>query len=139
LPGASFTLNVRVSPGLRLGSPVSPTLLASSTLLAPVVTGAGGSPASATGSWSKGVSVLSTIISCSMVPRFFTRKVTSPAGAELSNGTMLIGPDGPESSSTTSTGAEPWTITVCGVGDPTATPPSPAPGAGAGGAHAASV
>ena len=45
----SLTVKVRVSPGFRFGSPVSPTLLASSTLSAPVVTGAGGSPPSATG------------------------------------------------------------------------------------------
>ena len=85
-------VKVRVSPGWRLGSPVSPTLASSSTLSAPVVTGAGGSPASATGSWSNGVSVLRTIISCSIVPRFFTTNVTSPAGALSTNGTSDIGP-----------------------------------------------
>ena len=42
-------VKVRVSPGLRLGSPVSPMLVSSLTLLAPVVTGAGGSPASVIG------------------------------------------------------------------------------------------
>jgi len=38
------TVKVRVSPGLRLGSPVSPMLASSLTLLPPVATGAGGSP-----------------------------------------------------------------------------------------------
>ncbi len=83
--------------------------------------------------------VLSTIISCSIEPRFFTLNVIEPAGAELSKGASPIGPDGPESVNTTSTGAGPCTSTVCGAPPATATPPSPAPGAAIGAAQAAAV
>src|SRR5512141_1159840 len=85
-------VNVRVSPGWRLGSPVSPTLSASSILSAPLVTGTGGSPESAIGILSNGVSVFNTTISCSIVPLFLTTNVTSPAGALLIAGTRVIGP-----------------------------------------------
>ena len=74
-------VKVRVPPGSRSGSPVSPTLVSSETLLAPVVTGAGGSPALLIGILSKGMLVLRTTASWTMVPLFLTTKVTSPAGA----------------------------------------------------------
>src|SRR6202142_3226317 len=100
-PAVMFLMvKVRVSPGLRLGSPVSPMLVSSETLLAPVLTGTGGSPPSVTGSLSNGTLVLRTTASWSMVPVFFTTKVTSPAGAGGGDTVMLIGPARPAGSDT---------------------------------------
>src|SRR5437868_3401477 len=95
-PAVMFLIvNVRVVPGFRFGSPVSPLLSVSLTLLAPVVTGAGGSPASVTGSLSKETVLLSTIISWSMVPVFLTTNVTSPAGTVAGDATRVIVPSRP--------------------------------------------
>ena len=124
-----------LSPGLRFGSPVSPMLLASSILSAPVATGAGGSPESVMGIWSNGVSVLMTTSSWSIVPRFLTLKVTSPAGALSANGVTAIGPSRPlVSVNATSMGAA--TAVAVPPGLATATPPSPAPAGLLGGEHA---
>src|ERR1700730_9158621 len=84
-------VKVRVSPGFRLGSPVSPALVPSSTLSAPLLTGAGGSPESAIGSLSKAVSVLRTVHTRSTVPGFLTVRVTSPAGAVALVDVTVIG------------------------------------------------
>src|SRR6476619_5615482 len=128
-------VKVRVSPGLRLGSPVSATLSASSILSAPLVTGAGGSPESAMGIWSNGTSVFSTTISCSIVPTLVTMNVTSPAGAVVAKGVTDIGPSRPFASvRATSIGAPAETAEATVVID---TPPSFDPAGLLGGAHAA--
>src|ERR1700732_1066804 len=88
-------VKVRVSPGLRLGSPVSPMLVSSLTLFAPLVTGAGGSPPSVIGILLYGSLVLSTMASWSIVPVFFTTNVTSPAGAVAGDAVNVIGPPTP--------------------------------------------
>src|ERR1700681_952296 len=88
-------VKVRVTPGLRLGSPVSPMLVSSPTLFAPLVTGAGGSPPLVMGSLSNATLVLRTIASWSIVPVFFTTNVTSPAGAVAGDTTRVIGPPRP--------------------------------------------
>src|SRR5471030_3174936 len=88
-------VKVRVSPGLRLGSPVSPMLVSSPTLLAPVVTGAGGSPPKVMGSLSNATLVLRTTASWSMVPVLLTTKVTFPAGAVAGDTARVIGPARP--------------------------------------------
>src|SRR5205823_1350742 len=93
LPAAmALTVNDRVSPGLRAGSPVSPTLADSSTL--------SGSDFP-TASWSKAVSLFSTTTSWSIVPVFLTVNVTSPAGTEPGAAVKVIGPSVPFVSPTT--------------------------------------
>src|SRR6478752_3670322 len=112
LPAAMpVMVKLRVSPGFTAGSPVSPTLAVSSTL--------SGSDAP-TGSWSNGVSVLSTTISWSIVPVFLTVKVTSPAGTESGVAVRVIGPSRPFASPTTT-----WTVVPDDVAG-TVTPPPPA-------------
>ncbi len=88
-------VKVRVSPGLRFGSPVSPMLASSPTLLAPVVTGAGGSPPKVMGSLSNATLVLRTTASWSMVPVLLTTKVTFPAGAVAGDTARVMGPARP--------------------------------------------
>ena len=53
-------VNVRVSPGLRFGSPVSPMFAASLTLFPPAPTNTGGSFPNVTGNLSNGDAVFST-------------------------------------------------------------------------------
>jgi hypothetical protein len=91
-------VNVRVPPGSRSGSPVSPIFAASLTLFPPDDTNAGGSPAYVTGNLSNGTLVFNTTASCTIEPAFFTTNVTSPAGTELGDNVKLIGPADPRES-----------------------------------------
>src|SRR5262245_38398355 len=104
----AFTVNDLVSPGLRAGSPVSPTLADSSTLSASVFP---------TANWSNAVSVFSTTTSWSIVPVFLTVNVTSPAAADAGVAVRVMGPSVPFVSPTI-------TLTVAPDDAGTATPPA---------------
>src|SRR5689334_25433879 len=88
-------VKVRVSPGLRFGSPVSPMLASSPTLSPPLATDDGGSPPNVIGNLSNGVSVFNTTASCSIVPAFLTTNVTSPGAPDRRAGDVRIGPPAP--------------------------------------------
>src|ERR1700692_2745656 len=88
-------VKVRMTPGFGLGSPVSPMLVSSPTLLAPLVTGAGGSPPLLMGSLSNATLVLRTTASWSMVPVLLTTKVTFPAGAVAGDTARVTAPARP--------------------------------------------